>query len=131
MSETTNSSEEKEPKPKTEQMSREDFMLAEHKVQTGISDILPGGKTVKEVQKEQLELQQKQEQELRDFVAADPARQSKYGAAWDEIAKATLIENDIGQRYGFIEGGRGFLSRYYDYARTPNPFPSGFAPDPN
>jgi hypothetical protein len=21
--------------------------------------------------------------------------------------------------------------RYYDYARTPNPFPSGFAPDPN
>jgi len=63
------------------------------------------------------ELKRKQEQELRDFVAADPARQSKYGAAWDEIAKATLIENDIGQRYGFIEGGRGFLSRYYDYAR--------------
>src|SRR5690606_7344155 len=33
-------------------------------------------------------LKRSEEKELRDFVAADPVRQAKYGAAWDGIAGA-------------------------------------------
>ncbi|MDR2012484.1 MAG: S46 family peptidase [Rhodanobacter sp.] len=58
-----------------------------------------------------------QEAELRGFVNADPARKAKYGAAWDEIAKALVVYGTIETRYKAIEGGRGFGSRYYDYAR--------------
>jgi hypothetical protein len=66
MSEENNSSAEKEFEAKTETMSRADLMLAEHKVQTGISDELPGGAKVSDVQKSLRDLQAKQEQELRD-----------------------------------------------------------------
>lgn len=64
------------------------------------------------------ELKRKQEKELRDFVDADPARKQKYGAAWDEIAKAVALHRNIEDRYNYIEYGRGFYSRYFDYART-------------
>jgi hypothetical protein len=63
------------------------------------------------------ELKRQQEAELREFANADPARKAKYGAAWDEIAKAVGAYRDIETQYRFIEGGRGLSSRYFDYAR--------------
>jgi hypothetical protein len=63
------------------------------------------------------ELKRKQEKELRDFVDADPARKQKYGAAWDEIARAVALNRDIEDRYAYLESGRGFYSRYFEYAR--------------
>jgi hypothetical protein len=63
------------------------------------------------------ELKRSQEAELRAFVDADPARKAKYGAAWDEIAKALQSYRNIETRYKFVEGRRGFSSDYYYYAR--------------
>jgi V8-like Glu-specific endopeptidase len=63
-------------------------------------------------------LKRRQEEELRDYVNADPARKAKYGAAWDEIAKAQVTYRDISVPYQFIEGRSGFFSKYFGYART-------------
>ncbi len=64
------------------------------------------------------ELKRRQERELRDYVNADPARKAKYGAAWDEIAKAEITYRDISVPYQFVEGRSGFFSKYFGYART-------------
>ena len=63
-------------------------------------------------------LKHRQEAELREFVNADPARKAKYGAAWDEIARAMEAYRNIETRYKFIESRRGFSSTYYDFARS-------------
>lgn len=59
----------------------------------------------------------KQETELRDFVNADKARKAKFGNAWDAIAKAEDEYSQFDNRYRFIEGGRGFYSEEFRYAR--------------
>jgi hypothetical protein len=59
-----------------------------------------------------------QEADLRDYVNADPARKAKYGAAWDEIAKAQTAYRNMHAPLVFVEAGRGFLSKYFGYART-------------
>ena len=59
----------------------------------------------------------KQETELRDFVNADKARKAKFGNAWDAIAKADDEYRQFDNRYRFIEGGRGFYSDEFRYAR--------------
>ena len=64
------------------------------------------------------DLKRRQEAELRDYVNADPARKAKYGAAWDEIAKAQVTYRNISVPYQFIEGRSGFFSKYFGYART-------------
>lgn len=64
------------------------------------------------------DLKRSQEKELRDFVDADPARKAKYGAAWDEIARAVAVERNLQDEYAYVEGGRGFYTRYFGYART-------------
>lgn len=63
-------------------------------------------------------LKRSEEKELRDFVAADPARQAKYGAAWDGIAGALKTYRDIETRYKLVEQRRGFMSDYFEFART-------------
>ncbi len=63
------------------------------------------------------ELKRAQERELREFVAADPVRQGKYGAAWDEIARAVAVQKAIGKRRDWIEGGGQMWSRHFTYAR--------------
>ncbi len=63
------------------------------------------------------DLKRKQEAELRDYVDADPARKAKYGAAWDEIARAQKIYRNIEALYYFAEG-RGISSKYFGYARA-------------
>ncbi|MBI2383805.1 MAG: S46 family peptidase [Gammaproteobacteria bacterium] len=59
----------------------------------------------------------RQEDELRAAVAADPAKQAKYGKAWDEIAAAQAVYRDVETRYKMIEIGRGFYSRHFEIAR--------------
>src|SRR5690606_4854733 len=66
---------------------------------------------------EVIALKRAQEKELRDFVDADPERKARYGRAWDEIAKAVALQRDIQDQYAYVEGGRGFYSRLYAYAK--------------
>ncbi len=63
-------------------------------------------------------LKRKQEGELREYVNADPSRKAKYGAAWDEIAKALVTYRNIETRYKYLERAQGFGSRYFGYARA-------------
>ena len=61
---------------------------------------------------------QKQETELRDYVNADAARKAKYGAAWDEIAKAEATYHNLETPYLYMEGRGAFFSKYFGYARA-------------
>ena len=63
---------------------------------------------------EVFDLKRKQEAELRDYVNADAARKAKYGAAWDEIAKAEVTYRTLETRFKNSSVG----SRYFAYART-------------
>ena len=56
------------------------------------------------------------EQELRAKVDADPKMKAKYGAAWDEIARAQNTYRNIRKDYENIEGG--FNSQLFHVART-------------
>ncbi|QIB66456.1 S46 family peptidase [Kineobactrum salinum] len=61
---------------------------------------------------------QREEQALRDWVQAAPARIAEYGQAWDRIAQAQEQYRAMHQRYAMIEGGRGFQSRLFSLARA-------------
>jgi len=63
------------------------------------------------------EVKRKQEAELRDYVNADPARKAKYGAAWDEIAKADAAYRNIEIPYQYMEGRGSFFSKHFAIAR--------------
>jgi hypothetical protein len=56
------------------------------------------------------------EQELRKKVNADPKMKAKYGAAWDEIARAQDLYRNLRKEYEGIEGGFG--TQLYNLART-------------
>ena len=61
------------------------------------------------------------EKAFRAKVAADPAKQKLYGAAWDEIAKATEKFKTFYKPYVMIEAGRGgsggFRGRLFQFAK--------------
>jgi len=57
------------------------------------------------------------EQELRQKVEANPELKKKYGAAWDEIAKAQEQYKSIRKELAYVEHGRGFSSRLFDVAQ--------------
>jgi hypothetical protein len=59
----------------------------------------------------------KNEQALRDAVAANPSLASTAGA-WDEIASAEQVWRDILVEYTFVEGGAAFNSTLFPYARA-------------
>lgn len=65
-------------------------------------------------------MKQKQDDEtaLRRFVSQQPDLQNKIGGAWDAIAAAQQTYRQIEASYGMIEGGRGFNSKYFSYARA-------------
>jgi len=67
---------------------------------------------------EVFDFKRKQETELRDYVNADAARKAKYGMAWGEISKAQATYRNLHIPLTFIEGGRGFNSKYFSYARA-------------
>lgn len=54
---------------------------------------------------------------LQQFVSADPALATAR-TAWQDIAAAEAVYRLIGDEYYFIESGRGFLSSYFNFART-------------
>ncbi|WP_224249834.1 S46 family peptidase [Hyalangium gracile] len=58
------------------------------------------------------------EQELRQKVDANPELKKKYGAAWDEIAKAVEQLKSIRKELGYIEHGQGFGSELFDIAKA-------------
>jgi hypothetical protein len=58
-----------------------------------------------------------EEQKLRDWVKADPARQKRFGQAWDDIAKATDVLRDLRFRLRLLEQRAGMESDLFDYAR--------------
>ena len=57
-------------------------------------------------------MKKKDEQALRDFVNADPARKARYGDAWAQIARAEDNYRQFELRYKFIPA-RGFNSEYF------------------
>ncbi|HET9389421.1 MAG TPA: S46 family peptidase [Steroidobacteraceae bacterium] len=64
-------------------------------------------------------LQQKRQEEatLRARIAAQPALARSVGDPWAEITKAQVVERAISLPYTFLEGGAGFNSRLFNYAR--------------
>jgi len=58
------------------------------------------------------------EQELRQKVDADPELKKKYGAAWDEIAKAQEQLKSIRKELNYIEQGQGLGSQTFDIAKA-------------
>ncbi|MCP3161978.1 S46 family peptidase [Myxococcus qinghaiensis] len=57
------------------------------------------------------------EQELRKKVDANPEMKKKYGAAWDEIAKAQGQLVNIRKDLAFVEQGNGLSSSLYGIAK--------------
>jgi hypothetical protein len=58
----------------------------------------------------------------------DPVTQTQFErASWRPNQRMALYYDS----YEALVAKGIIRERYYDYARTPNPFPSGFAPDPN
>jgi hypothetical protein len=57
------------------------------------------------------------ERELRQKVDANPELKKKYGAAWDEIAKAQEQLKLVRKEHTFIEGTYGFNSQLYTIAK--------------
>ncbi len=58
------------------------------------------------------------EKTLREWVAADPARQSAYGDAWDKIAAAEKVAGKSLVTFSFVERGLGLESQLFTIART-------------
>ncbi|WP_224363147.1 S46 family peptidase [Hyalangium versicolor] len=58
------------------------------------------------------------EQALRQKVDSDPELKKKYGAAWDEIAKAEEQLKNIRDELVYIEQGQGFGSSLYQIAKA-------------
>jgi hypothetical protein len=57
-----------------------------------------------------------EEKKLREAVAADAEQQAKYGDAWQKIAAAQSVKNEIHEEYRLLEG-LGLYSRYITFAR--------------
>src|SRR5712664_3423280 len=58
---------------------------------------------------------QKEERDLRGFVASRPVLKARVGGAWDAIGKAQRAYRDIEAQYSVIERARAFASRYFSY----------------
>lgn len=57
------------------------------------------------------------ERQLQQYVD-EHSELSDARHAWADIEQAEQVYRDIGDRYYFIEAGRGFMSRYFQFART-------------
>jgi len=65
-----------------------------------------------------MKYKQKEENELRAFVASQPALRARVGGAWDAIEKAQQVYREIEAQYSAIEQARAFAGRYFTYARA-------------
>jgi V8-like Glu-specific endopeptidase len=57
------------------------------------------------------------ERKLRDAVNADPTAKTAAGSAWDDIARGEERYREILIPYTWLEGGAGFNSELFNYAR--------------
>jgi V8-like Glu-specific endopeptidase len=64
-----------------------------------------------------MDRQAEAERMLREKVNADPALKAAAGAAWDDIARAERRYREILIPYTWLEGGAGFNSELFGYAR--------------
>ena len=64
-----------------------------------------------------MERQAEDERRLRDAVNADAASRAAAGSAWDDIARAEQRYREILVPYTWLEGGAGFNSELFSYAR--------------
>jgi hypothetical protein len=55
---------------------------------------------------------------LRRKVEADPQLREQYGPAWDNIRAALMRYRGMRDRYVFTEGGQGFRSRLFGFAKS-------------
>jgi hypothetical protein len=60
----------------------------------------------------------REEQALKDFVAARPELSRQVGDPWSAIARAQQVRRDTDVEFGLIEYGSGFSARYFGLART-------------
>jgi V8-like Glu-specific endopeptidase len=60
---------------------------------------------------------QDEEAALRKYVVANPTLRAKVAGAWDAIARAQIQYRAQTARLRSIEGGRAFLSDYFEHAR--------------
>lgn len=60
----------------------------------------------------------KAENELRARVDADPALKAQYGQAWAGVEGAVKASHALRKPYQMLEGGRGFQSDLFTFART-------------
>jgi len=61
---------------------------------------------------------QKEESELRAFVASRPALRARVSGAWDAIERAQQVYRDIEAQHSTIEQARAFTGRYFGSARA-------------
>jgi len=64
-----------------------------------------------------MERREEEERKLREAVQADQALKALAGEAWDEIARAEATYRKILGPYTWLEGGAGFNSDLFGYAR--------------
>ena len=57
-------------------------------------------------------------QALRSKIDADPQLREQYGPAWDNIRAALDRYRSMRDRYVFTEGGQGFRSRLFGFAKS-------------
>src|SRR5271170_4014904 len=58
------------------------------------------------------------EEALRSKINADPQLREQYGPAWDNIRAALDRYRSMRDRYVFTEGGQGFRSRLFGFAKS-------------
>src|SRR6185436_17767584 len=58
------------------------------------------------------------EKELRAKVSSNPELAKTIGDPWADLARAEELETQIDLPYSFIEGGGGFSSRLFGYAKA-------------
>lgn len=61
---------------------------------------------------------QKQQDALKSWIDANPARRKKFGNPWAELKPALAAERRLFARYSMIEQGMGFQGRLFHYAKT-------------
>ncbi len=66
----------------------------------------------------QMNRKQADETALRKQLAQRPELHKRYGSAWDDVDAALEQYRQFEDRYRFIEGGYGFRSSLFNYART-------------
>src|SRR6266567_1274895 len=97
--------------PEAARIAENDFFRVENSFKAGLGELKALLDPALMKQKD------KEESDLRAFVASRPALRAKAGGAWDAIKRAQQVYRDIETQHSDIEGARAFAGRYFTYAR--------------